>query len=121
MNRKQLIEEIDIQISEFKNILKSENNHDILEEDVLDLLWDIEEKVFQIIGGTNNSTPIQKEIIFQSFMDIIVNKEHHGSGNAANNTILSNIFIFSIITKRKCKINVRMNFRKWKHYNQDIL
>ena len=65
MNRKELISEIDIQISEFKNILKSEKNHDILEEKILDLLCEIDGKITEIVG---NKDSIQKEIIFHRFI-----------------------------------------------------
>jgi hypothetical protein len=72
MNRKQLIEEIDIQISEFKNILKSENNHDILEEKILNILCEIENKISEIIGNTNISSSTQREIIFNRFVTMHV-------------------------------------------------
>jgi hypothetical protein len=65
MNRRELISEIDIQISEFKNILKSEKDYNILEEKVLDLLCEIDEKVSEIVG---NKDSIQKEIIFHRFI-----------------------------------------------------
>ena len=65
MNRRELISEIDIQISEFKNILKSEKDHDILEEKILELLCEIDGKITEIVG---NKDSIQKEIIFHRFI-----------------------------------------------------
>ena len=65
MNRRELISEIDIQISEFKNILTSEKDHDILEEKVLNLLCEIDGKITEIVG---NKDSIQKEIIFHRFI-----------------------------------------------------
>jgi len=68
MQRQNLILEIEQNIQDFQEILKTENNKIVLEEKTLEILWEIEAKVSQIISDKNWRNALKKEEVFQRYL-----------------------------------------------------
>ncbi len=70
MQRKIFISQIEDDIKSFQNILQTQTNKNILEEEILHILWEIEEKVSQIIWNKKLRTAQEKEAVFQRYLSL---------------------------------------------------
>ncbi len=69
-SRNNLLDHIEQDIQNFHMILQSETDKNQLENQVLDILWDIEKKVAIIIWDRHPRTALEKEKVFQRYIGL---------------------------------------------------